>query len=432
MQFLILFAQAHPTFRICELQALAELNGIEVDLSSNHREETPFMVVELKNCDEARKLVERSILTRAVYELYGSGSTIESLHSDIRQKNHNWEQYKTCSFKFDFESYNGSRSRKQQLKLIESFAYLNLDGPIRMKNPDEVFTVLEDYEETHGKEPSEFPRQIWFGRYICDGSRRLMDDYDLKKRKYIGTTSFDAELALVSCNIALVDSGKWMYDPFAGTGSFLVAASHFGALSVGSDIDPRMLRGKGDATIEANFKQYNLYKYFVDVIGMDFTHNAFRPDLKLDAIVCDPPYGVREGLKVLGSKDPEKVKDKEPVKIDGVDAHLLRDYIFPKKPYQFNSLLDDLLQFGADSLVERGRLCFWMPTANDDFVPNDIPLHPDLELVGNCVQEFNKWSRRLLVYRRRKHGERGDGYSVKGKSNEEFRDKYFRGFTKNE
>jgi tRNA (guanine10-N2)-methyltransferase len=25
-----------------------------------------------------------------------------------------------------------------------------------------------------------------------------------------------------------------------------------------------------------------------------------------DAIVCDPPYGVREGLRVLGVRDPEK------------------------------------------------------------------------------------------------------------------------------
>ena len=33
-----------------------------------------------------------------------------------------------------------------------------------------------------------------------------------------------------------------VYDPFVGTGSILVAASHFGAVTVGADIDIRVVR----------------------------------------------------------------------------------------------------------------------------------------------------------------------------------------------
>jgi tRNA (guanine10-N2)-methyltransferase len=225
-----------------------------------------------------------------------------------------------------------------------------------------------------------------------------------------------------------------VYDPFAGTGSFLVSASHFGASSIGSDIDPRMLRGKGKANIDANFKQYGTSGYYLDVLAMDFTHNALRTSLKLDSIICDPPYGVREGLKVLGAKDPEKFKNKEDVFIDGVAAHLRKDYIAPKKPYQFGSLLDDLLEFAAQRLPElSGRLCCWIPTPNEQFDQcNDIPLHQDLQLIHDCVQEFNKWSRRLLVYRRRPNGEKGKQLSVKGNASEEFREKYFRGFIEKE
>lgn len=65
-------------------------------------------------------------------------------------------------------------------------------------------------------------------------------------------------------------------------------------------------------------------------------------------------------------------------------------YIPPKRPYSFLAMLEDILQFAADHLVPGGRLCFWMPTANEDFSQLDIPTHPELEIVSVCMQEFNK------------------------------------------
>uniref|UniRef100_A0A060T4X0 tRNA (guanine(10)-N(2))-methyltransferase n=1 Tax=Blastobotrys adeninivorans TaxID=409370 RepID=A0A060T4X0_BLAAD len=426
MKFLLLLAQAHETFRKAELEALAELYNVPVDLSE-HSEGSPFLILDLPTVKDAYNLVHKSILSRSIYEFYGQGKDINSLTDNVKQIRagpEQWQEYLECSFKFDIVSYQGSRSRKEQVDLINSFAFMGLQGPIRMKNPDETFVILEDYQvgETN-------PQQMYFGRLVGHSQRDIIDKYDLKRRKYIGTTSFDSELAAVSCNLAKLSPGKIMYDPFAGTGSFLVAAAHCGAMTIGSDIDGRMLRGKGpNANIDANFNQYGLSQLFIDVMTMDFTHNTLRPDIKLDAIVCDPPYGIREGLKILGTKDPKRMEGKENVIIDGVPAHLRPDYIAPKKPYQFGSLLDDLLAFAADRLVPDGRLCFWMPTANEDFEPTHIPHHPDLELVAECVQEFNKWSRRLLSYRRRPYGEKGESRSVKEQFNEEFRDKYFRGF----
>ena len=39
-----------------------------------------------------------------------------------------------------------------------------------------------------------------------------------------------------------VQKGHFVYDPFVGTGSILVAASHFGAVTIGADIDIRVVR----------------------------------------------------------------------------------------------------------------------------------------------------------------------------------------------
>lgn len=65
-------------------------------------------------------------------------------------------------------------------------------------------------------------------------------------------------------------------------------------------------------------------------------------------------------------------------------------YIPPKKAYSFEAMLDDLLEFAAQHLVDDGRLSLWMPTANDEDVELGIPAHTHLELVSVCVQTFNK------------------------------------------
>jgi hypothetical protein len=53
-------------------------------------------------------------------------------------------------------------------------------------------------------------------------------------------------------------------------------------------------------------------------------------------------------------------------------------------------MLDDILDFSALSLVDDGRLSFWMPTANDEDQEIKIPQHPSLEIISVCTQAFNR------------------------------------------
>jgi tRNA (guanine10-N2)-methyltransferase len=53
-------------------------------------------------------------------------------------------------------------------------------------------------------------------------------------------------------------------------------------------------------------------------------------------------------------------------------------------------MLDDILEFAALSLVDEGRLSFWMPTANDQDQEIQIPQHLYLEVISVCTQPFNK------------------------------------------
>ncbi|KAI0404557.1 S-adenosyl-L-methionine-dependent methyltransferase [Xylaria palmicola] len=439
MRYLIRFTQLHENFRLAEIHALAVLAGVDLKVIS-YKAESPFCLVELPSDDAARALIQRSILAHSIYEHWGTAETLDELHATIKRDTaHLWPLYVTPSFKISVDCYRGSRSQKQKLTLINSFSYLPFEGPILLSSPDNDFTIFEEWAfEPIPEKKMPSPLEVHFGRLVGQSARELINTFDLKKRDYISTTSMDSELALVTANISLAGPGKLFFDPFVGTGSFPVACAQFGALVWGSDIDGRSMRGAGGKkSLVGNFRQYGLEKLLGGVFVSDLTNTPVRRARILDGILCDPPYGVREGLKVLGCRDPDK-------EMRSVERGKLRyrdpDFIPPKKPYSFIAMLDDILNFATDMLVDNGRLSFWMPTANDEDQEIVVPTHPCLEVVSVCTQVFNKWSRRLITYRRlpdsevdmsvlalrKKQEEQANGRSADDLN--PFRRHYFRGF----
>lgn len=265
-------------------------------------------IVQLPSADAAKRLIRRSIMAQSIHELWGSGKNMKELNESVRATSGTeWLRYKNSSFKFVFDSYQGSRSKSSQLSVINNFQYLPFEGRIVMKNPDEIFTILELWPWNSVPMGVEHPDYYHLGRFIANSARDVVLKFDLKKRQYISTTSMDSELALITANIALAAPGKIFYDPFVGTGSFPIACAHFGAVSWGSDIDGRSIRGEGnEKSLKGNFGQYNIQSFLGDVFAADVTNSPICRRRFWDGIVCDPPYGVREGLRVLGIKDPEK------------------------------------------------------------------------------------------------------------------------------
>lgn len=465
MDYLIRFVQVHESFRRPEIEALSTLAGLRCEIAL-YSPTSPFCVVRFPDLhhedggdqsrrEEVDKVIRdfesRAVLSRSIYEIWGTGTGYDELHADVNQRSrHLWHLYKHVSFRFSVDCYGSTRDTEQQRRIIDSFSYLDFQGKIRMKDPQVEFAVLEEWlplpvqqeveQQSDGLQSSLDPvagtslRRVFLGRRIGTSRRWLREKHDLKKRPYISTTSMDAELALLTANMALASPGKIFLDPFVGTGGFMVAAAELGAVVLGSDIDGRSFRGKGlglDQGVGANLNKYGLAHLFGDCLTSDLTNTPFRSsanssnsldDRWLDGIVCDPPYGVREGLKVLGTRTRQSVLESANVTgdasgcligasssaaaimVDGVPAHTLPGYIAPKKPYSFTRMLDDILDFAARTLVDGGRLAFWMPSANENEFGEEettvIPMHRRLELKHECIQRFNKWSRRLLVYER--------------------------------
>lgn len=314
-------------------------------------------MVKFPDGEAARKVISRSILAQDVYELWGRGASHEELLADIKSRTESrWKDYEYVSVHMSLDSFNRKRTQEEKTKLFQSFfTYIGVKGPIDMHSAQGEFAILENHisekeernlrksadasqeeeKQQQQQQQEEVPepaqqggdttlKMALFGLWICRSNRETVRKYDLKKRKYIATTSMDAELSLVTANMALAAPGKIFFDPFVGTGSFLLAAAHFGAMTLGADIDGRSFKGKKSITkdhsfgLHSNFVQYGTGSNFINAFTSDLTNTPIRQVPFLDGIVCDPPYGIREGLKVLGSRGG---RPSEPAFIDGKPAH---------------------------------------------------------------------------------------------------------------
>jgi tRNA (guanine10-N2)-methyltransferase len=183
-------------------------------------------------------------------------------------------------------------------------------------------------------------------------------------------------------------------DPFVGTGSILLSCACRGAYCVGTDIDIRVLRGKGiDQNIWANFQQFGLPR--PEIIRSDnaIYHRHFREHSPLyDAILTDPPYGIRAGARMSGSR----LDNPRPVKAE--ERH---DHIAQTKPYSVSNVMSDLLDVAARTLRMGGRLVYVIPSFSDFDPATDLPQHECLALVHWCYQPLSsKLGRRIVVMKK--------------------------------
>ncbi|XP_013192898.1 tRNA (guanine(10)-N2)-methyltransferase homolog [Amyelois transitella] len=446
-RYLMWFAHEHVDFRHAEIQSIISLFNIPMKFIERPCVQKPYWIVDLPSEECVKKIASRSVLLKNCIELWSRAKTEAQLHSNLKNalqnKTGQWLEVNsdvensTCpreliegccpadkTFKVEVETFCKHFSMKEKVAKIESFSYLPLEGPVKLNNPDIKLCYLEFY----GSDPNNVPEQphdLFFGRLIADGQRDLIQAYSLKKRQFIGNTSMDAQLAIIMANQAKVRNGDIVLDPFVGSGSLLVAAAHFGGYVWGSDIDFMMLHGRtrptrvgqkvrtNDESIRSNMRQYGTEHRYLDVAVSDFSLPMWRPDLTFDAIVTDPPYGVREPTEKIGI-------DRDNYTLS--EAHLV-NHIPSKVEYGIPEMYGDLLNFAAKHLRLGGRMVCWYPMVRDEYSESQLPRHPCLSLVANSEQVLSKLtSRRLLTYEKISDDVTSPGETHQGVN---FREKYF-------
>ena len=365
--------------------------------------------------DKAINLVSalaRCTLIRSVIELWGSGTSISDCVQSIKDGNasqrhqqgkhlgSSCKKYEDRTWKIIVHTLGSTHTREEQNDMRASFSFLEFPGKVKMIDPDDEYLFIREVE-LDNKGGAVHPRhsdtkQIipenddrpplanYFGRVLGSSSlgrnwRSNLEQYSLKKRSYLGPTSMDSELSLIMTNLAQVQKGTIAFDPFVGTGSILLTAALRGAYTFGTDIDLRVLRGRSeDENIVSNFKQYGLPPPELVRSDNAIYNRHYRDHLSLfDAIVTDPPYGIRAGARKSGSRK-ETIR---PI----LDEHRY-NHVAQTRPYAVSDVMADLLNVAAMTLKMGGRLVFVIPSMQDFNEDEDLPRHDCLRLVSICYQ----------------------------------------------
>ena len=265
-------------------------------------------------------------------------------------------------------------SMPERLKKFENLEPgLPMTGKINLNNPEVLLVLLERYppcKNNQKKKPEEMDH-VFLGRFISGGQRKLIQDYAVTNRIAVGNTSMDAELALWMSNIAKIDSSSFVFDPFVGTGSLLLTSAHYGSHVIGSDINYNVMMAKGKSarmgqgdrnsneTLFGSLEHFNLEKKYIGAAIIDNNINPWRECSSgwFDAIITDPPYGVREKCEKVGHTNHRE---------DWINFEMPENHFPDKVSYNLADVFNDLLAFSFKHLRNGGRLIFWFPVSKDE------------------------------------------------------------------
>ncbi|XP_075976172.1 tRNA (guanine(10)-N(2))-methyltransferase TRMT11 [Anticarsia gemmatalis] len=452
-RYLMWFAHEHVDFRHAEMNSILSLFNIPIKFIEKPSVIRPYWIVELPSEECVKKIASRSVLLKNCIELWSRAKTVSQLHKNLKGSVENstgeWiigdsehdgisdshlcpkELIESCcsvksSFKIEVETFCKHFTMKEKVEKIETFSYLPLEGPVKLKNPDVTLAYLEFYGVDPNNVPEE-PHDVFFGKWVVDGQRDLIQVHSLKKRQFIGNTSMDAQLSIIMANQAQVRRADLVLDPFVGSGSLLVPAAHFGAHVWGSDIDFMMLHARTrptrvgqkvrtkDESIRGNMRQYGIESQYLDVVVSDFSMPMWRPDLKFDAIITDPPYGVREPTERIGI-------DREQYSLS--EEHMV-NHIPAKVEYGLPHIYRDLLNFAARHLQLGRRLVCWYPLVREEYKEAQLPSHPCFKLVSNSEQVLSKLTARRLLTYEKVHDDVSQETVEPNDASYNFREKYF-------
>lgn len=349
--------------------------------------DSPFLVVDLPSCDLAAQVVRRCVQVHSALELLAEGVDYDELRVGALANRPLLDPYMLASVSWQLQVQAFGRSltaEEQEAKRLSLSETLPLPGPVRLRNPDQTFVVVEDVGLRRDRPLP--PRRLFMGRLVGGGAKALVSKLDLKKRSFLGPTSLVPQLALLMANLARVTRGAFVMDPFAGTGSVAVAVAELGGEVLAADIDLRVLRGKQGRTMTTMFRAYGLG--VPEVVRMDNSCRCLRELPMFHAVICDPPYGIRAGARKTGSPGMELRAMSPEERLTCVPATSVYDAF---------DVMKDLLDMSARMLVLGGRLAYLLPCTSV-FTPDELPVHPCLATVANCEEKLTlSLSRRVIV-----------------------------------
>lgn len=164
------------------------------------------------------------------------------------------------------EDRNRENLEEQLGSVIESD-----ERSVDLESPDFTYTVYV------------FDVEIIVATQIIDIDRGLFQKRSNEKRPYSSPVSLNPVLARFMVNLTGLEPGKYVFDPFCGTGGLLIEAGLCGIGVRGADISDEMVNG-----CERNLEHYGIINHKIKKKPVGKSLDEFE---SFDAIITDLPYG---------------------------------------------------------------------------------------------------------------------------------------------
>lgn len=279
---------------------------------------------------------QRTMACKGVYSVIAEADSLKECLEHIQSLDQNLSDVidDTWCFSF-FQMGKGDRfAPNVRRKIVEGFGTVMPslhNQPVDLKNPVHEFVYVEDHRRPNGVaaiDKAHKATHFWLlykhkPPENVSHIREWEETLALDARPFISPTSMEPARALQLVNMGLggFGEGKSMVDPFCGSASLLLAASALGARCVGSDklkylllrhkrvlpIPPsrhRPNRGVEKVSLYDNFAELGLPEPSIipslDAFGEDTAQQLIEANNgeMFDAMVTDPPYGIRASMEV--------------------------------------------------------------------------------------------------------------------------------------
>ena len=289
--------------------------------------------------EQFARIAHACVTCKGVYQVLGEGTTFQECIDSVER----WSDGQilatiegTWSMQIEFLGRNRRLHPTERRERIEAFRHVLgvlSQRTVDVENPDHELLLLEDCRKLEGEHDpnSTLPTQYyWLLLRVpttkddsAESATAMVQRSDVRKRAFIDTTTMSADRALLMCNLGLVTKHSRLLDPFCGSGGLLVAGALLGARCVGGDIDAslaiqqsktiafpksphRPLRGVEDVSIMDSFRELGLAEPSIfagmDIQSSDTIEQYQTQHTPYDAIVTDPPYGIRETMSSMDNR----------------------------------------------------------------------------------------------------------------------------------
>ena len=286
-KFFFLVSGENPTLPFAEVKAILE--------AENHAYSVLFRLTQVLVLRSDPRCIEsvayRSSLTRACGPFIAHcKASPEEILNTIEKADLSLHIAPGESFAVRIKRIRGSSPQIDGLSLerkIGRIIFNSVKGiRVNLERPEKIFLgILSDENFIFGLKTVE----IKTGEFIKRGPSRTVFSH---------SAAMPPKMARCMVNLARPKTGDLVFDPFCGTGSFLVEAGLIGCRIIGSDIKRRMIEG----SIQ------NLSVCGVEPEGLLIADARVPPfpSESVDCIVTDPPYGT--STTTLGMRTSEVFK----------------------------------------------------------------------------------------------------------------------------